>query len=120
MISITAPTTSSASFRLVKNIRIRPPVSVTRLRSASEAEEPTTVWIKVVSAVSRDSTSPVRVTSKKAGRQAQHIVEHRLADVGHHPLAQPGDEIKARRRGQAPAPPPPRRRRDNNGRGPAA
>ena len=33
-------------------------------------------------------------------RQAQHIVEHRLADIGHHPLAQPGDGIEAGRRGQ--------------------
>ena len=40
---------------------------LTRLRIASEAEEPTTVWIRVVSAVMRDSTSPVRVTSKNCG-----------------------------------------------------
>ena len=63
----TAPTTSAASFGLVTNIRMNAPVSITRLRSATETVEPTTVWISVVSAVRRDSTSPVRVTSKKAG-----------------------------------------------------
>ena len=40
---------------------------MTKLRAATDAEDPTTVWINVVSAVSRDSTSPVRVTSKNAG-----------------------------------------------------
>jgi len=42
-------------------------VSVTILRSATEAEEPITVCTRVVSAVRRESTSPVRVISKKAG-----------------------------------------------------
>ena len=63
----TAATTRSASLKLVTNIRASPPVSVTRLRIAIEAEDPTTVWIRVVSAVRRDSTSPVRVTSKNSG-----------------------------------------------------
>ena len=73
MIRITAPRISAVSFRLVKNIRINPPVRVTRLRNASEAEEPITVCTRVVSAVSRDSTSPVRVTSKKAGVSASTL-----------------------------------------------
>ena len=40
---------------------------LTRLRIASDADDPITVWIRVVSAVMRDSTSPVRVTSKNCG-----------------------------------------------------
>ncbi|MEJ1967347.1 MAG: hypothetical protein WDN03_01730 [Rhizomicrobium sp.] len=65
--STTAAVTRSVSFTLVTNISTSPPANITMLRAATEAEEPTTVWISVVSAVSRDSTSPVRVTSKKDG-----------------------------------------------------
>ena len=39
----TAPTTNSASLGLVTNIRTRPPVRLTTLRAATEAEDPTTV-----------------------------------------------------------------------------
>ena len=74
---------------------------MTRLRTATDADEPTTVWISVVSAVRRDSTSPVRVTSKKAGVRPSTLVEHGLADIGDHPFAQPGHEIEAGRRGHA-------------------
>ena len=56
-----------ASFGLVIiNITV-PPTNSSRLRSAIDTLEPTTVWIRVVSVVNRDSTSPVRVTSKNAG-----------------------------------------------------
>ncbi len=37
------------------------------VRSAIEIDEPTTDWISVVSVVSRDSTSPVMIRSKKPG-----------------------------------------------------
>ena len=56
-----------ASLGLVTIIITIAPSAMTRLRSANEAEEPTTTWISVVSAVRRDSTSPVRVVSKKLG-----------------------------------------------------
>jgi hypothetical protein len=39
------------------------------LRSAWVTLEPITVWITLVSVVSRESTSPVRVTSKKPGER---------------------------------------------------
>src|SRR5258708_40211659 len=57
----------AASFGLVTNIMVRLPTDISRLRSAKDAEEPTTVCTKVVSAVSRDKTSPVRTVSKKLG-----------------------------------------------------
>ena len=59
----TPASTSMVSFRLVKNSMISAPISITRLRNATDAEEPITVWIRVVSAVRRESTSPVRVCS---------------------------------------------------------
>jgi hypothetical protein len=61
---------------------------MTKLRAATDAEDPTTVWINVVSAVRRESTSPVRVTSK-------NVVEHCLADVRDHALAEPCHEVEA-------------------------
>ena len=57
----------AASFGLVTNIMARLPSDSRRLRSAKEAEEPITVCTSVVSAVSRDNTSPVRTVSKKLG-----------------------------------------------------
>jgi len=57
----------AVSFGLVTNSITRPPPNSRVLRSASEMLVPTTVWIRVVSVVRRDSTSPVRVVSKKAG-----------------------------------------------------
>ncbi len=39
---------------------------MTRLRSANEADDPTTVCTSVVSAVSRESNSPVRTRSKNS------------------------------------------------------
>src|SRR4029077_2704185 len=63
----TAPITSKVSLTLVTNIKIKPPTNMTKLRAATDAEEPTTVWINVVSALRRESTSPVRVTSKNVG-----------------------------------------------------
>ena len=55
----------------------------------------------MVSAVRRDSTSPVRVTSKNAGVRPSTLVEHRLADIGDDALADPGHEIEARGAGNA-------------------
>ena len=44
-----------------------PPMNWNRLRRPIEMELPTTVWISVVSPVSRDSTSPVCKVSKNCG-----------------------------------------------------
>ncbi len=73
------------------------PSAMTMLRRAKDADEPTTVWISVVSVVSRDSTSPVRVVSKKFGLKRQHMAEDAGAHVGGDPLADPGDEVEAGR-----------------------
>src|ERR1700680_1125832 len=55
------------SLGLVTVIMMRLPKAITRLRKAKDADDPTTVCTKVVSAVSRDKISPVRVVSKKLG-----------------------------------------------------
>ena len=52
----------------------------------------------VVSAVSRDSTSPMRVTSKKRRIHADDACIHGGAQVRDHALAEPRDEIEAQRR----------------------
>jgi hypothetical protein len=65
--SSTAASTISVSLMLVANISASPPTSMSRLRRATDTDEPITVWISVVSAVSRERTSPVRVISKNAG-----------------------------------------------------
>ena len=44
-----------------------PPVNWNKLRKPIEMELPTTVWISVVSPVSRESTSPVCSVSKNCG-----------------------------------------------------
>ena len=51
------------------------PIAMTRLRKAKDADEPTTIWISVVSAVSRDSTSPVRVDLEEARAEREHMAE---------------------------------------------
>ena len=48
-----------------------------------------------MSAVSRDSTSPVRVCRKKAWSRLEDVAVERLAQVGDDPLAQLGDEEEA-------------------------
>jgi hypothetical protein len=62
---------------------------------------PTTAWIRVVSVVRRDSTSPVRVVSKNSGLLAGPRGVDRAADVGGDALAQPGHHVEARRGGHA-------------------
>ena len=54
---------------LVTTSRARPPTTSSRLRSAWVTLAPITVWMTLVSVVRRDSTSPVRVTSKKPGER---------------------------------------------------
>ncbi|MGY4353668.1 hypothetical protein ACVW0J_000161 [Bradyrhizobium sp. i1.7.7] len=52
---------------LVITIIAAAPKNIMRLRSAIETEAPTADLIWVVSAVSRDTSSPLRAESKKAG-----------------------------------------------------
>jgi hypothetical protein len=63
----TSSSVSPVSCSEVSSSMTVPPISMTMLRIAIDSEEPTTVWTSVVSAVRRESTSPVRVVSKKAG-----------------------------------------------------
>ncbi len=60
-----APSTNSDSRGLVTTIMMAPPKNSTRLRSAIDTEAPTADLIWVVSAVSRDTISPVLAESKK-------------------------------------------------------
>ena len=85
---------SAASLGLVTIIITTAPVAITRLRSATEADDPTTVCTSVVSAVSRDSTSPVRVVSKKLGLKLKTWREDLAAHIGGDALADPGDRIE--------------------------
>ena len=57
----TANSTSAVILKLVSAIISRPPIAVTVERSAIEKLEPTTLCSKVVSAVKREITSPVRI-----------------------------------------------------------
>ena len=55
------------SLGLVTAKRASPPTTRRTLRRAWVTLAPITVWMTLVSVVRRDSTSPVRVTSKKPG-----------------------------------------------------
>ena len=59
--------TVTATFGTLQTSIARLPANSTALRSPIEKLEPTTVWTSVVSADSRDSTSPVCVVSKNTG-----------------------------------------------------
>ena len=60
-----APSTNRESFGLVTTIITLAPRNSTMLRKATETEEPTAALIWVVSAVSRDTSSPLLASSKK-------------------------------------------------------
>ncbi len=62
-----APSTNAESRGLVATIMTLAPTNRTRLRSAIETEAPTADLIWVVSAVSREITSPSAVRSKNTG-----------------------------------------------------
>ena len=73
-ISVIATTTSGTlrnasaiSLGLVTAIMTAEPMASRMLRNVKEAEEPTTICTSVVSALRRDSNSPVRVRSKNSG-----------------------------------------------------
>jgi hypothetical protein len=59
-----AASTKPESFGLVITIMVAEPRNSTTLRSATEIDEPTADLIWVVSAVSREVSSPVRAVSK--------------------------------------------------------
>ncbi len=59
--------TIRASLGLVTTSMTKPPTSSSRLRMATEAEEPITTCKSVVSVVMRERMSPTRVVSKNAG-----------------------------------------------------
>ena len=61
-----APSTNADNRGLVTTIMALAPTNSTTLRSATETEVPTAALICVVSAVSRETTSPVLASSKKS------------------------------------------------------
>ena len=69
-ISGMAASTKPDSFGLVTTIMVAEPRNSTRLRSATETDEPTADLICVVSAVSREVSSPVRAVSKNGADSA--------------------------------------------------
>ena len=73
-----AASTKPDSRGLVTTIMAAAPTNSTRLRSAIDTEAPTADLIWVVSAVSRDISSPVLAVSKKAGDKRGEMGEHAL------------------------------------------
>ena len=63
----TTISTSPVNLGLVTSNSTSPPIRRRTLRSAWDRLALITAWITAVSLVSRDSTSPVRVTSKNPG-----------------------------------------------------
>ena len=96
-ISGMAASTKPDSRGLVTTIMTAAPMKSTRLRSAIETEAPTADLICVVSAVSRETISPVCAVSKKAGRQRRQMARNLAAQIGDDALAERGDEIEAQR-----------------------
>ena len=67
MIAGTISNTRPVSLPEVRNKNPNPPIRISTLRNATLTLDPITDRISVVSVVSRDSTSPVRIRSKNAG-----------------------------------------------------
>ena len=82
---------------LVTTIMAAAPTNSTRLRNAIETEAPTADLIWVVSAVSREISSPVLARVEEGGRKRGEMGEHVGAQVGDDALAERGDEVEARR-----------------------
>src|SRR3546814_8907101 len=68
---------------------------LTTLRSATEMVEPTTLRSSSVSAVRRETSSPLRLRSKNAWSSPTRC-EYRRSQVGDHAFAQQRDEEEAR------------------------
>ena len=99
-ISGMAASTKPDSFGLVTTIMVAEPKNSTRLRSATDTEEPTADLICVVSAVSREVSSPVLAVSKNGADSASRWREHRRAEVRDDALAERGHEVVARGAGE--------------------
>ena len=95
-----AASTKADSRGLVTTIMAAAPRNSTRLRSATDTEEPTAALIWVVSAVSREIISPVLAWSKKAADSDGEMGEHVAAQIGDDALAERGDEVVARGAGE--------------------
>ena len=66
-----APSTKADSRGLVTTIMALAPMNSTKLRKATDTEEPTAALICVVSAVSREITSPVLRLVEESRRRAR-------------------------------------------------
>ncbi len=71
-----------------------------KLRSATEAEAPKAAFNCVVSAVRRDSNSPIRALSKKLASRTGEMFEDGAAQIGDDALAQRIDEVITAARSQ--------------------
>ena len=91
-----AITTASESLGLVTTIIATAPISSRRLRSACEITVLAAALTCVVSAVSRDITSPECDDFVEGGAKSREMLEHVAPDVGHDALAEPVDAIEAR------------------------
>ncbi len=76
-------------------IMVAAPKNSTRLRSATDTEEPTADLICVVSAVSREIISPVLAVSKNDADSVVRCANTAAAQIGDHALAERGDEVVA-------------------------
>ena len=102
-----APSTKAERRGLVTTIMAAEPKNSTRLRSAIDTEAPTAALIWVVSAVSRDTSSPDFGRVEERRRQDGDVREHGVAQIGHHALADGRDEVVTHRARDRRARPPP-------------
>jgi hypothetical protein len=68
-------------------------MTISALRRNIDSDEPITDCSKVVSAVSRDWISELRLSSKNRV-QADQVIEHRTTDIGHTALADPRHQVE--------------------------
>ena len=99
MIGIAA-STKADNRGLVTTIMMLAPTNNTRLRSATETEEPTLALICVVSAVSREIDLAGLGLVEKHGRQRGEMRKDVAAQIGDDALAERGDEEVARGAGE--------------------
>ena len=106
-----AASTNPDSRGLVTAIMAAEPTNSIRLRSAVETETPTAALICVVSAESREISSPVIACVEERRRQAGDVIEHRDAQIGDDPLADASSRGRSASRWRRRAPP----RREHDG-----
>ena len=103
-----ASSTKPDSLGLVITIIAVAPMNSMRLRSAIETDAPTADLIWVVSAVSREISSPRARGIEEGRRQRDQMREHVAPEIGDDALADGHDQIEPRRAGARPAPRRPR------------